>query len=309
MNDFMSNEILLTILTFSILLIALLGWVFRKGLSYIQQPLTIVSSAMVCGIVFMHIFPELFAHGGTGMGIALLSGVFLQLIIERMTGGFEHGHGHLHGSGKGMVVGLMVGLFIHAFVEGTPLLVLGNEQASSVLAENIHVHNNDHEGHGHAIEKEHNHQEHNHQEHDHATCSGHHDNHNQGDLQGESNEELEDEFRLTVFTAIISHNIPITVLLIALFLNLGYTFKRTFSFVVLFAAAAPLGAILGFWLLTLEGFANMSMYLIAISTGMLLHIITHILTEQGHGNKTVSLPIQAGSLLMGLILVVLLFGW
>jgi hypothetical protein len=307
----MSNEILLLILTFSVVLLALLGWLFRKGLNYIQQPLTIVSSAMVCGIVFMHIFPELFAHGGAGIGVALLSGVFLQLIIERLTGGFEHGHGHLHGSGKGMVVGLMVGLCIHAFVEGTPLLILGNEQSSHVLEENIHVHK--HDNHHQSIESSHQTDEH-----DHSKCTGHHhendheDSLNSGtDSHSENSASIiiDNELRYSVFMAIISHNVPITIMLIALFLNLGYTFKRTFSFVILFAAAAPIGAFLGLWLLTLEGFAHISMYLIAISTGMLLHIITHILTEQGHGHKSVSLPIQISSLVMGLVLVILLFGW
>jgi hypothetical protein len=313
----MSNLILLFILTLLVLLIGLLGWAFKKGIGIVQQPLTIVTSAMVCGIIFIHIFPELFAHGGAGMGIALLSGVFLQLIIERLTGGFEHGHGHLHGGGKGMIVGLMIGLFIHAFVESTPLLILGNEQSADILTENVHVHayDDDHNHSEHANSETEHHEDH---EHDHSSCEGHHEghDHSNGHTYNNENEDLtnevssvSDEFRYKVFAAIMSHNIPITLMMITLFINLGYSFKRALSFIVVFAAAAPLGAVFGLWLLKIEGFASASMYLIALSTGMLLHIITHMLTEQGHGHKTVSLPTQVGSLLMGLLLVIVLFGW
>jgi zinc transporter ZupT len=306
----MSNVVLLVLLTLLVVVIGGFAWMFKKGIALIQQPLTIVSSAMVCGIIFMHIFPELFVHGGVGIGIALLSGVFLQLIIERLTGGFEHGHGHIHGSGKGMIIGLMAGLCIHAFVEGTPLLILGNEQSAEVLSENVHVHHHDHSDHHHAEETSHQHDGH-----DHSNCSGHSaDEHKH--VQKENSEEktgtpfaISDDLRYTVFAAIMSHNIPITIMMITLFLNLGYSFKRSFTFLAIFALAAPLGAVFGLSLLKIEGFASISMYLIAISTGMLLHIITHILTEQGHGHKSVSLPIQISSLIMGLVLVVLLFGW
>jgi zinc transporter ZupT len=323
----MSSYLLLIILTSSVIGIGALSLYFKDFIERYRYPITIISSSMVCGLIFIHIFPEVFEIGGHKIGLAILGGLFLQMILENLTSGFEHGHLHQQGHGKsskGMVIGLMIGLCLHAFIEGAPLLIDPNANHSSVVESNLHIHNHDeHEGeHNHdepsAIENEH--EGHDHSEHENEVLVNDSHEHSENcnhDIENESTTHPETikgivkkEISLVdkYFWAIINHNIPITIVLSALFISFGYSFRKSLSLISLFAFAGPIGAFVGLWLLNIEGFKFFSAYLMAISTGMLLHIITHILTEHAHNRKKLSILQQILSLTIGIILVILIFG-
>lgn len=332
----MSSYLLLIILTTSVIGIGVISLYFKDFIERFRYPITIISSSMVCGLIFIHIFPEVFEIGGHKIGLAILGGLFLQMILENLTAGFEHGHLHQHGHGKkskGMVIGLMIGLCLHAFIEGAPLLIDPNAAHSAVVESNIHIHseeehNHDHENHTTEEESPVNFE---HDGHDHATHesdsqvenndehvhseSCNHDHENESSTETTSHPEsikgiVKKEISLVdmYFWAIINHNIPITIVLSALFISFGYSFRKSLSLISIFAVAGPIGAFVGLWLLNIEGFIFFSAYLMAISTGMLLHIITHILTEHAHDRKKLSIPHQILSLTVGIILVVLIFG-
>jgi len=80
------------------------------------------SGSFLLGITCLHLLPETFTELPQRAGVFLLLGFFLQLLIQRITHGVEHGHTHLPGHGqKSMLTPILVGLSIHAFMEGLPL--------------------------------------------------------------------------------------------------------------------------------------------------------------------------------------------
>ena len=278
-NTIMSNYLLLIILTTSVIGIGALSLYFKDFIERFRYPITIISSSMVCGLIFIHIFPEVFEIGGHKIGLAILGGLFLQMILENLTSGFEHGHLHQQGHGKstkGMVIGLMIGLCLHAFIEGAPLLIDPNANHSSVVESNLHIHNHDEHEHGdehNHVEESNEHEAHDHSEHEHevsdedshehsATCN--HDHENESTTHPETMKGIvKKEISLVdkYFWAIINHNIPITIVLSTLFISFGYSFRKSLSLISIFAFAGPIGAFVGLWLLNIEGFKFFSAYL------------------------------------------------
>ena len=80
------------------------------------------SGAYLLSITALHLLPEVFTGDDRGayFGAFILVGFFIQVMLEYLSGGIEHGHAHTHRS-PGLPVGLMIGLCLHAFLEGMPL--------------------------------------------------------------------------------------------------------------------------------------------------------------------------------------------
>jgi len=80
------------------------------------------SGAYLLSITALHLLPEVFIGDDRGayFGSFVLVGFFMQVMLEYLSGGIEHGHAHTHRS-AGLPVGLMIGLCLHAFLEGMPL--------------------------------------------------------------------------------------------------------------------------------------------------------------------------------------------
>jgi zinc and cadmium transporter len=77
------------------------------------------SGAFLFGVAVLHLFPIAFAEGFNG-GIYVLAGFVLQLILEQLTQGIEHGHFHAHKS-LTFVASLLIGLTVHSFFDGVPV--------------------------------------------------------------------------------------------------------------------------------------------------------------------------------------------
>ncbi|WP_157974249.1 ZIP family metal transporter [Lewinella sp. IMCC34183] len=99
--------------------IALLGDErFRRALPVLLS----FSGAYLLGIAALELIPDVFGEGSTTAGLWLLLGFFVQLLLEGLSQGVEHGHVHAHrGQGTGFALGIMFGLGVHAFLEGLPL--------------------------------------------------------------------------------------------------------------------------------------------------------------------------------------------
>ena len=80
------------------------------------------SGAYLLSITALHMLPEVFIGDGRGayFGAFILVGFFIQVMLEHLSGGIEHGHAHTHRHSR-LPVGMMVGLCLHAFLEGMPL--------------------------------------------------------------------------------------------------------------------------------------------------------------------------------------------
>ncbi len=96
------------------------------------------SGAYLLGIVFLLLLPILFTVGGPQIGLWILAGFIVQLLLEPLSRGIEHGHIHaIEYSRKRpwQVIQVMLGLCIHAFMEGLPLTIFPT-LAEAHLAEN-----------------------------------------------------------------------------------------------------------------------------------------------------------------------------
>jgi zinc transporter ZupT len=79
------------------------------------------SGSFLLSITFLHLLPEAFTDVPGKAGYLLLTGFFVQLIIQRFTHGAEHGHTHLLDHRHVPLLSILLGLCLHAFLEGLPL--------------------------------------------------------------------------------------------------------------------------------------------------------------------------------------------
>ncbi|MCU7615914.1 ZIP family metal transporter [Chryseobacterium sp. PBS4-4] len=110
------------LLILSVIAGVFLGKFFGKKEQFAKN-LLILSAGFLITICLNEVFPQVYASEVSGnLGIFVIGGVLLQMILEALTKGFEHGHFHHHNESSNILpVALMVGLFIHAFIEGIPL--------------------------------------------------------------------------------------------------------------------------------------------------------------------------------------------
>lgn len=118
-------------LFFPVILSGLSVFLFRTN-NKILKLLTAFSGAYLLSISFLEIIPEIYRAGnGIRIGMFILLGFFIQLFLDFITRGVEHGHQHhdchehhpneQHSKPHIPVIPVVIGLFIHAFLEGMPL--------------------------------------------------------------------------------------------------------------------------------------------------------------------------------------------
>jgi len=80
------------------------------------------SGAYILGITVLHLLPTVFSASEKWTGVWILVGFFVQLLLEQLSRGVEHGHMHspkeAHTS---FALQILLGLSVHAFIEGMPL--------------------------------------------------------------------------------------------------------------------------------------------------------------------------------------------
>ncbi|PWV50688.1 ZIP family metal transporter [Chitinophaga sp. S165] len=81
------------------------------------------TGACLFGVTIMHLLPEVYHELGHSAGIYILLGFFLQVALQTLSHGTEHGHTHIPKDGHHhvQILPLLLGLSIHAFMEGIPL--------------------------------------------------------------------------------------------------------------------------------------------------------------------------------------------
>lgn len=109
------------LLILSVIAGVFLGKYFGKK-EKLAKNLLVLSAGFLITICLNEVFPQVYtSRAGSSLGIFVIAGVLLQMILEALTKGFEHGHFHHHSERNILPAALMVGLFIHAFIEGIPL--------------------------------------------------------------------------------------------------------------------------------------------------------------------------------------------
>ncbi len=112
----------------SILLSGLSVWMFRLPKTGLRLLLSF-SGAFLFALSLLHLIPHLYEGGDHRIGMFILAGFFLQLLLEYITQGIEHGHIHVHEHHEHghdhthahLPFGIIAGLCIHSFLEGMPL--------------------------------------------------------------------------------------------------------------------------------------------------------------------------------------------
>jgi zinc transporter ZupT len=119
---------------------------FQKSNKIILQLVLSFSGSFILGISVLHLMPVAYSNPVNTstetistyrniVGWMILLGFFIQIFLEQLSKGVEHGHIHAPHHGKtSFAIQILLGLSIHAFFEGVPL-----------ENESIHAHNhNDH---------------------------------------------------------------------------------------------------------------------------------------------------------------------
>jgi len=126
----------------SLLLVALVGGLILEILgekAMDNLPIFLAfGGAFIMGLIFLHLVPEAFSFSSVA-GIFVLVGFLVQIFLEYISKGLEHGHVHHSGHGKVLKVlpwAAIVSLCIHAFLESMPLA----EGAASVANVGHQVH-------------------------------------------------------------------------------------------------------------------------------------------------------------------------
>ena len=105
--------------------------------------------AFIMGLIFLHLVPEAFSYSSIA-GTFVLIGFLVQILLEYLSKGLEHGHVHLndssiHQTSTVMPWAAIVSLCIHAFLESMPLAEGASavdvaHQVRSMGSLHVHVH-------------------------------------------------------------------------------------------------------------------------------------------------------------------------
>ena len=106
------------------------------------------------------------------------------------------------------------------------------------------------------------------------------------------------------FWAIVSHKVPVAIVLMLFFISAKIKKSTTLILFFTFAFMSPLGGLLGTFLQDQNWFDSLSVNLLAITSGMLLHITTLLIFEEYHNNKdkVKNIFLIIGGILLGLII-------
>lgn len=124
-----------------LILSVLLGVFFGKFFGdneKLAKRLLVVSAGFLIAVCVVEVFPQIYHTEDHNIGLWIIFGVLLQMVLESLTKGFEHGHFHYERC-QILPTGLVLGMFIHAFVEGIPLAEHSEEISPYLLG--ILVHN------------------------------------------------------------------------------------------------------------------------------------------------------------------------
>lgn len=202
---------IIILLILSVLAGVFLGKFFGAN-EKLAKRLLVLSAGFLITICAVEVFPQVYHFEDENIGVWIIGGVLLQMFLESLTKGFEHGHFHYERC-QILPVGLTLGMFIHAFIEGIP------------LAE-------------------------------------------------------EEGFLSPYLLGILFHNLPISFVLGAFLLREKKNAKVAWSTIFFFAAASPLGMLVGQYLNP-----AWNAYFLALSGGIFLHISSVIIFESNKSHK------------------------
>ncbi len=110
-----------------IYLLPIFAVLFGSLLIYLWRPkdfrsiklLLAFSGAFLLGTTITSLIPSVFTNGNEDISYWILGGIIIQIMLEQLSKGAEHGH--IHTSEKRIPMTLVTGLYLHALIEGFPI--------------------------------------------------------------------------------------------------------------------------------------------------------------------------------------------
>ncbi|MFD2833781.1 ZIP family metal transporter [Gramella sp. AN32] len=79
------------------------------------------SGAYLLSVTVLDLIPEVYSSNQKDIGVFILLGLLLQIILEFLSKGVEHGHIHHHETNRNLPWIILISLSIHSLLEGFPL--------------------------------------------------------------------------------------------------------------------------------------------------------------------------------------------
>lgn len=79
------------------------------------------SGAYLLAVTVLELLPDVYREPDSGIGVFIMLGLLLQIILEFLSKGVEHGHLHFHENSKAFPLLLLISLSLHSLLEGFPL--------------------------------------------------------------------------------------------------------------------------------------------------------------------------------------------
>lgn len=113
-------------------------------------------------------------------------------------------------------------------------------------------------------------------------------------------------FSSVFFWAILGHKIPVAIVLMLFLIQSKLSKTTVVGLFLLFASMSPIGGVIGLFVGNSELVSNLSTILLAITTGMLIHITTLLIFEEYHDQKDKFKNIAL--IVLGLVFGLFVFG-
>ncbi|WP_034895104.1 ZIP family metal transporter [Gillisia sp. Hel_I_29] len=108
-----------------LILAVLLGYIISRFLkpsnSVGFKLLLSFSGAYLLSVTVFELLPEVYSTNNAHIGIFIMLGLLLQILLEFLSKGAEHGHLHLDENNRQFPIVLLVSLCTHSLLEGFPL--------------------------------------------------------------------------------------------------------------------------------------------------------------------------------------------
>jgi len=105
----------------SVLIGFLLVLIFKPSHQSNLKLLLAFSGAFLLSVTVFDFLPEVYHHQGKHIGLFIMIGILLQIVLEFLSKGAEHGHLHLDKNSQLFPWLLFISLSIHALLEGLPI--------------------------------------------------------------------------------------------------------------------------------------------------------------------------------------------
>ncbi|CAL66861.1 ZIP family metal transporter [Christiangramia forsetii KT0803] len=95
--------------------------VLKPGSSSGFKLLLAFSGAYLLAVTVLELLPAVYRNPDSGIGIFIMLGLLLQIVLEFLSKGVEHGHLHFHDNTSAFPILLLISLSLHSLLEGFPL--------------------------------------------------------------------------------------------------------------------------------------------------------------------------------------------